>query len=88
MMAVCVRLCGCLLLLALRSVGVGGDEVFEIQDGSGMAAANLGRLNGKALWLVLRQSCGFGFNSRRRSRRSGACAACLGVHDLALSRDS
>lgn len=45
MMAVCVRLCGCLLLL-LRSVGVGGDEVFEIQDRAGLAAANRGRLNG------------------------------------------
>ena len=48
MMAVCVRLCGCLLLL-LRSVGVGGDEVFEIQDRAGLAAANRGRLNRKAV---------------------------------------
>jgi hypothetical protein len=78
-----VRLCGCRLLLALlRSVGVGGDEVFEIQDGSGMAAANRGRLNGKALWLVLRQSCGFGFQQQETFEMFwGMCR--VPVHDLA-----
>jgi hypothetical protein len=50
--------------------------------GPGMAAANRGRLNGKALWLVLRQSCGFGFQQQETFEMFwGMCR--VPVHDLA-----
>jgi hypothetical protein len=65
MMAVCVRLCGCLLLL--RSVG-GGDEVFEIQDRPGwLRPIAGGSMAARFLW-VLRLSHGFGFNCHSRRR--------------------
>jgi hypothetical protein len=78
MMAVCGRLCGCLLLL-LRSVGVGGDEVFEIQERPGWLRPIAGGSMATRFSLVLRLSHGFGFKlpagvEARRSRRSGACA--------------
>jgi hypothetical protein len=85
MMAVCGRLCGCLLLL-LRSVGVGGDEVFEIQERPGWLRPIAGGSMATRFSLVLRLSHGFGFNCQQESRRD--VRDVLGhapVHDLALS---
>jgi hypothetical protein len=71
----------------LRSVGVGGDEVFEIQDRAGLAAANRGRrLNCKAVMGCFESVKWLRLPTAVRDV-PGACAACLclPVHDLALS---
>jgi hypothetical protein len=86
-----VRLCGCRLLLALlRSVGVGGDEVFEIQDGSRDGCGQ----SREAQWQGV--MAGFETVSWLRLPTAGDVRdvlghvprACAYSHDLALSRDS
>jgi hypothetical protein len=69
-------------------VGVGGDEVFEIQDGPGWLRPIAGGSMAMArlLWLVLRESSGCGFQQQDTFETFwGMCRLPVPVHDLAIS---
>jgi hypothetical protein len=69
--------------LLLRSVGVGGDEVFEIQDGPGWLRPIAGGSMSRLLWRVLRESSRFGFQQQDTFETFWGMP--VPVHDLAIS---